>query len=899
MPDWAPELRARLTASTFTPAREAEIVEELSQHLDDRYEELRGDGMSTADAHRLAIEELDAAGGIAERLQSLAQCHSQPPIVQGQPNGSLLRGFGQDLRYAVRTLARRPAFAATIVVTLAVGIAVNATIFTVVNAAVLRTMPITAADRVVNLSVANLGDAQNPNAGVSYLDFQDWRTAQRAFDDLQATAERSVALSGDDRPAARVNAAYVSWNTFSFIGQPPALGRDFTESDDRDGAPPAVILGGTLWRARYGADPSIVGKTVRVGGVQSTVVGIMPPGFGFPDNSDMWLPLVALPQEERASRRARQLETLGRLRTGVTIEQATTELSGITSALATRYPNTNRNTAPIVEPFAMSGPLLAALLALLAAAGFVQLIACANVANLMLARAVDRSRDITLRMALGASRWRIRRQLLVESLLLATGGGVCGLAFSYPAIEVFRNLPANSAPPYWVQFTMDGAVYSYLGVMCAVSALVCGLVPAWQASGIHLAATLNDAGRTRVGSRSRRRWSGVFVVAQVAAALVLLTGAAMTMQHVIGLVRTDVGVETTQLMQMAFEVRRTDDTPERRMVFFRALEERLSSTPVVSAALTTNAPMVGARVRRLRIDGRPASEVDTLPLVSVVRVGPRYFDVVGTRVIDGRVLPDDLPQSTDSVVVNERFVRMHFQDEPVVGKRLLLIDEDAPAGASADTRWMTIVGVVGNVRQRTLPSGEFDPVVYASYADDPPPFMQIVARSSSGAAAAAIFVRDQMASLERDLPVFGMNTVDRLLASQQWPQRLFGSMFVVFAAIAMFLATSGLYAVTAYAVSRRTREIGVRVALGADVRSIWWAVMGTTLRLLAIGLVLGAAGAMAVTAMLPAFLVGAGNTNLVAFAVVATVFLVVGVLASAVPARRALRLDPVTALQTE
>ena len=278
------------------------------------------------------------------------------------------------------------------------------------------------------------------------------------------------------------------------------------------------------------------------------------------------------------------------------------------------------------------------MLALLGAVGFVQLIACANVANLMLARAADRSRDVTLRLALGASRWRIVRQLLVESLVLAGAGGLLGLALWYPAIQVFRNLPANSAPPYWVQFTMDGVVFSYFAAMCVGSALVCGLVPAWHASRTSLAATLNDAGRGSSGSRSRRRWTGAFVIAQVAAALVLLTGAALMMQNLVSLVRTDVGVETTTLMQMAFEVRRTDDTPERRLVFFSQLEERLASSPGVRAALTSNSPIAGARVRRLHIDGQPAGEVDALPLVSVVLVGQRYFDVVGARVLEGRAI---------------------------------------------------------------------------------------------------------------------------------------------------------------------------------------------------------------------------------------------------------------------
>jgi len=491
------------------------------------------------------------------------------------------------------------------------------------------------------------------------------------------------------------------------------------------------------------------------------------------------------------------------------------------------------------------------------------------------------------------------RQLLVESLLLAAVGGLCGLGLSYPSLAVFQNLPAESAPPYWVQFTMDRVVVAYLVALCVGSALVCGLVPAWHASRANLVTTLNDAGRGSAGSRHRRRWTGAFVVAQVSLALVLLTGATLMMQNLLSLVRTDAGVETGELMQMAFNLRRSGDSPERRLLFLSQLEERLASSPSVNTALASNAPMGGAPVRGLRIDGRPAADPQTLPPVSLIRVGQRYFDVVGVPVIAGRAFAaHDLRQPDDSAIVNERFVSTHFQDEPVIGKRILLTELNTRAGSADDQRWLTIVGVVGNVRQNRLPSGEFDPVVYSSYAADSPQ-MLVLARSAAGPIAAAAFVGDQVRALNADLPLSPVTTVDEALARQQWPQRLFGVMFAILASIAMLLATCGLYAVTSYAVSRRTREIGVRVALGADARRVWWAVTGTTLRQLAIGLVLGTAGAAAVATVLPAMLVGTVRGNLLAFAGVAVVLVAAGVAASAVPARRAMRLDPMTALQTE
>jgi ABC-type antimicrobial peptide transport system permease subunit len=353
-------------------------------------------------------------------------------------------------------------------------------------------------------------------------------------------------------------------------------------------------------------------------------------------------------------------------------------------------------------------------------------------------------------------------------------------------------------------------------------------------------------------------------------------------------------------MQMTFETRRSDDTAERRRLFLGQLDERLVSRPASRAALTSHAPIGGAFVRGIRVEGRTAADVKALPIVSLVRVGPRYFDVVGARVIAGRVLgPDDRPLADDAVVVNERFAQLYFENQPVVGRRILLVDQTARSGASTETRWTTIIGVVDNIRQRTLPSGDFDPVVYESYTAEPPRFVQIVARSVSGAADAATFVREQMRTLDADLPVFGMATVDELLASQQWVQRLFVSLFGTFALIAMLLATCGQYAVTSYAVSRRTREIGVRVTLGADGRSVWWSVTRATLWQFGIGLVLGTAGAIAVATVLPAFLVGTGGANPTLFAVAVVALVAAGLIASAIPARRAVKLDPIAALQVD
>ncbi len=896
---WSRELHEHLAQLRLTPERAAEIAEELSQHLDDRYEELRRGGASKADARRQAIEELSQGGGLMLRMQTLSQAQLPPAIVQGQSTRSLMRGAWQDVIYAARTMRRQPGFALTIVITLALGIAANMTAFTIVNGAALRPLPFPDSDELVQLNVRDVANARSQDSELSYLEFQEWRAANpRTLEYIVGTDERGVDISGDDRPARRVAAAFVSWDTFSMLPQPPVMGRDFRESDDQAGAAPVVIISWSLWQSRYGGDSSAVGRAIRVNGVPSTIVGVMPENFGFPYRIEFWLPLAALPESDRTTRSARMLDGFGRLRSGSTIEQAAAELSSVATSLAGRYPDTNRNIVPFITPYGIASQFVAVLMALLVAVGFVLLIACANVANLLLARAADRARDVTLRLALGASRWRIVRQLLVESLLLAVIGGACGLALSYPGIQVFTNAAIEETPST-MQFPMDGAVFGYLVALCMGSAVVCSLVPSWHASRTSLTTTLNDAGRGSAGSRHRRRWTGAFVVAQVTLALVLLSGAMLMINNLVGLMQTDVGIETNGLSQMAINLGQRHDTPERRLLFLNQLEERLVQSQGVQATLASQAPLGGALVRRLRIDGRAAADLEALPQVSVVAIGTRYFDVIGAPVTAGRSLTaNEVRQASDSVVVNERFARMNFPDGMALGQRILLAEPNAPADG-ADPRWMTIVGVVGNVRQRWLPSGEFDPVVYRPYAADPPQMFEVLARSALGPAAAASFVGDHVRALEPDLPLLPVITTDQFLSRSLWPQRLFGSMFAAFASIAVLLATCGLYAVTAYAVSRRTREIGVRIALGADARSVWLAVTGTTLRQLAIGLVLGTAGAVAIATVLPAILVGAGGTNFLVIAGVAILLVVAGIVASAVPARRAIRLDPTTALQAE
>jgi putative ABC transport system permease protein len=905
--DWTGDLRVHLAGLRLEPAREVEIVEELSQHLDDRYDELCANGASHADARRLVIDELRETGTLTHRMQSLAQARRPAPVVPGAPPGGLLSGLWQDLRYALRTLRQHPGVTATIVLTLGVGIAVNTTVFTIVNAAVLRPFPFEEPDRVAQMGIGLFPD----NVGtLSYPDLQEWQAATTTMGQVGASRQSGMTIADEGRPAARLAGAYISWTMFPLLGVQPVVGRGFVEADDRAGAPPVVILSDETWRTRYGADPGVVGRTVRISGVPATVIGVMPPGFEYPDREKLWLPLAALPEAERTSRLL-TLTTFGRLRQGISIDQARAEFTGFVAALAERSPDASPRGRAGVEVPRFGGELMITLGLLLGAVGFVLLIACANVANLLLARAADRARDVTLRLALGASRWRIVRQLLVESLMLAAAGGVCGFVLGYAGIKLFFNLPPDMAPPYWVQFTMDRVVLGYLTLVSVGSAIVCGLVPAWHAARTNITAALHDGGRTSTGGRTRRRWTGAFVVAQVALALVLLTGAAILIQSVMRMVRHDVGIDTRGLMTATIDLQPAAGTPDRRLLLLDQLDERLAAIPQVAAALASHAPLEGALVRRVRLDTHPAdAPADTLPRVSLVYVGPRYFEVTGASTPPGLPPLADARLEGDGVIVNERFAATFFPGEPVIGRRFWVTPGE---------RWLTITGVVADIPQHHMryilegppPAWDRRAVIYRPYtalAENPSEmenrfdmgaFMTILARSASGPDAAASFVVDRVREVHPDVAVFGVSTLDDVLMRQLSTQRLIGPLFATFALIALLLATCGVYAVTSYAVSHRMRELGVRIALGADARRVWWAVTGATLRQLAIGIVLGGVGAAAVSTVLPASVFGSEGLDPLLLAGIAAVLVAAGLTASAVPARRALRVDPIATLRAE
>jgi putative ABC transport system permease protein len=816
----------------------------------------------------------------------------------------------QDLRYAVRLLIKDRWFTAIAATALALGIGVNATVFTLVNAVLIRGLPFEHPERIVSIAGT---DARGRQTGVSRLDFLDWSENNRAFAGLTLMVVTSLNVSDPEeggRPPEQFQGTYNSANMFHLIGQRPILGRDFRPEDDQVGAPATVILGYSLWKNRYNSDPAILTRTIRVNSLPVSVIGVMPADMKFPFNNDLWVPVSQIAPELRQARRnARNFQAIGRLADGVTLAQAASEIETRSAQLARDYPDTNKDYKPNLVAFneRITGPQLRLIFfSLMGAVGFVLLIACANVANLLLGRAARRSREIAVRVSLGATRWRIVRQLLVESVLLSSIGGVLGLGLAMLGIKWFdAQVTTDIGKPYWMTFTMDPIVFVFLATICLATGVLFGLAPALHVSKTDLNEVMKDGGGGRggTGGPRARRWTSALIVVEIALTLVLLAGAGFMMRSFLALYRMDLGIDSSRLLTMRLSLPLGRyPKPELRTLLFQHLDERLRGVSAIQAsAITSNLPMFGGFLRQLTVEGRPDRPGERPPEVTVVSVSTGYFDTLGVKTIRGRTFNDsDGTPGHESVLVNQRFAAMHFPGEDPVGQRIRLLDA-SPARVYDATPPLaaTIVGVVPTVRQRNFQEPDPDPVAYVPYRTDPQRFVFLVVRGQGDPAALTGLVREHMRAVEPDLPLFGILTLDQILAQQRFSFRVFGSMFGMFAVIALVLSAVGLYAVTAYAVSQRTAEIGVRMALGAQSSQVLWLMMRQALWQLAIGLPIGVAGAFGVGRLLQSVLAQTNGRDPLTVAGIAVVMMVVSIAACFWPARRATRLDPVAALRND
>ncbi len=818
-------------------------------------------------------------------------------------------GLWEDVRFAGRLLLKDKWFTLVAAIALALGIGVNATVFTFVNAVLIRGLPVPHPDRT--MAIDSTDRVRNRNMPVSYLDFRDWRDASRSFEQLGAFNGVIANVSDEGQPPERFNGSYVSAISFAIMGQRPVVGRDFAPDEDRPGGAAVVILGHGVWTNRYGSNPSVIGRTVRINDVPTTVIGVMPEGFKFPFNTDLWMPLGMLPRLEEQRRNARQLQVFGLLAPGVTRAQAQSELINISRTIESENPDTNKDIQARVRTFSESqngGPIRAVFLSLMGAVAFVLLIACANVANLLLSRSTNRAREISVRVSLGASRWRVVRQLLIESVILAVLSGLAGLGIAAIGIRLFDRATMDVGRPYWIQFTMDANVIGFFALICLGTGIIFGLAPALHVSKTDVNEVLKEGGRTGSAGVRARRWTGALMVAELTLTVVLLAGAGFMIRNFLNMYSLDLGIDTSKLLTMNLALpERKYPSLEQRLAFYERLEERLKSNPrIENVAVTSNIPMQGGFLRRLEVDGKPLDQGQQAPNVTMLTIDPRYFDTIGLPLQRGRNLSDeDGMPGREAAIINQRFAALHFPNEDPIGRRITLsIDLQGgapPQGGIPTSLTATVVGIVPNVRQRDVQLPDPDPIAYLPFRTDPRGFMALVVRSQGDPTLMTPILREEVRAIDADLPLFGIRTLDESLAQSRWPFRIFGSMFAIFALIALVLSAVGLYAVTAYAVSQRTQEIGIRMALGAQRNDVSWLFFRGSFNQIGIGLSLGIAGAFGVGQLFSStdLLIQTSSRDPITIGGVAILLAAVAIAASIIPAKRATRLDPLIALRRD
>ena len=810
----------------------------------------------------------------------------------------------KDLRYALHIIAKDRWYSAVAVVALSLGIGVNATVFTLVNAVLIRGLPYKDSSRLYVLSSQRQNDQ---NDGVSAADLQDWRTQAKSFEALGAFDTNGLSVSDDRFAPESLQSATLTANAFSIISQRPILGRDFLADDERSGAESVVIIGAKLWKRRYAGDPGIVGKTLRLDGKPATIVGVMAEGMEFPRNNELWVPFS--PTEAQRRRDARDFAVFGKLRADASRTGAQTEMNGIAQRLATVYPETNKEyTRVAIETFNErfnGGQIRVVFLAMMGAVGFVLLIACANVANLQLTRSVQRTREVAVRIALGATRWRVVRQLLVESVLLGAMGGVIGLGITLAGVRMFDAAVAGINKPYWIQFTVDYTVLAFLGAVCVLTGVLFGLAPALQVTRTNVNEVLKEGGRGNAGSVRSRWLTSTMVVLELALTLVLLVGAGLMVRSFLNIYRLDIGMDTSQLVAMRMQLSNTKyKTPEARRAFYDRLTPKIAALPgVESASLTTSVPPFGVGRRGLEIEGHPVAAGTRPPEIGPVDISADFFRTARVQMRRGRAFADaeGMP-GNEVVVVNELLAAKFFPNEDPVGRRIRFValnPGSTPAAGSPPSPWRTIVGVSPTIRHNNAQSNEPLPIVYLPHRAEAPGFTTLFVRSRLEAGAIMNAVRREVGSIDADQPVFTAQTMDEMLAQATWPYRVFGSLFAIFALIALVMSSVGLYAVMAYSVTQRTAEIGVRMALGADGRQVSWLILRRGLVQMGVGLAIGVVAAFFLAKVMRTLLVQISPSDPMTFMSITAILTAVAVAACVVPARRATRVDPLVALRAE
>jgi len=689
------------------------------------------------------------------------------------------------------------------------------------------------------------------------------------------------------------------------IRQEPLLGRAFADDDDRPGAAPVVVIGYDVWQRRYSGSQDVLGQTIRVNSLPATIVGVMPEGMHFVNNVDLWIPKDNLPPESEVENRGnRGRAVLGRLAPGVTLEQARQELELVMQRLSEEYPETSADGRPVVQDFDTyynGGGITTIFGSLMGAVVFVLLIACANVANLMLAKSADRTREIAVRVSLGATRGRIIRQLLVESLIIALLAGLVGLVLGTVGVRWFDGVTAspNLGKPYWMEFTLDPAVFVYIAAICLGTAVFFGLAPALQISRTDVNEVLKDGSRGGSGGLRTRRWASVLVVSEMALTIVLLSGAAFFVTSFRNAYSREADLDSDGLlfMQIYLPLTKYPQPPEQLAVLSSFLERLEGAQGIEASAIVSVPPLMGGPRLGVERDGRVRDPDETPLPATVVTVSEDYLTTVRLPLTQGRSFNrGDGEPGAETVIVNERFVEQHLEGGEALGRRVRF---GASPEADPEEGWMTIVGVVPNLPQGAVQEEEYDAVAYRPLRGNPGRSVALLVRAQSDMSTVTGEVRRAMRATEPDVPVFNVRTIEEGLAEQRWPFRVFGIVFSVLAGSALVLSAVGLYSITAHSVIQRMREFGIRASLGAQPRDISRLALRRVVVQLAVGVPLGLAGAFGAGKLLESFLVQVEADDPILLVAIALLLVGIAVTACLVPARRAGAVDPVTALRVE
>ena len=802
-----------------------------------------------------------------------------------------------DVQYTLRSLARQPLFYTVVILTLALGVGANAAIFTVVNAVLLRPLPYPDPDRLMMVWTYNPRQGFDKDVG-TYPNFEDWRRASQSFERMSGYFGASVTLTGSGDPA-QIRGARVTHEFFETMKVLPMLGRPFAPEHGRAGGESVVLLSHGLWTRRFGADAAIVGRPITLNGRSHQVLGVMPAGFVQPSDAEFWLPLAPVGQFESlfTARGSYWLTIVGRLKPGVPPASAQAEMNGIAARLENEYPSNagiGIRLVPLHEEIV--GDIKRPLLILLGAVCLVLLIACANVANLLLTRATSRTRELAIRTALGAGRRRLGRQLLTESMVLGLLGGLAGLALAAWTTDLLRSL-APAELPRLADVGVDRRVLLYTAGASVVTSLLFGIVPAFHATRREVGAALKDGGRTGT-DRNSGRLRTALAIGELAVALVLLVGASLLMRSFMALSREDPGFAKDGVLTLRLQLPAAKyGEPARVAAFHEQLIERLAALPGVEASAAGSTLLLSRlpNSASINIEGRPPlpSDAQNIP-VPYDSVSPEFFSTLQIPLRRGRAFSHaDNPDAQEVAIVNETFVRRFFPDEDPLGKRVTFNTPGQPG-----TRWQTIVGVVADTKRGGFGRPTWAEI-YFPMRQAPDPRVYVFLRTQGDPLSLAAAAQAAVWSIDRDQAIGGIRTVRELLAQQE-ANRWFTTLLLgLFAGVALILAVIGIYGVIAYSTAQRTQEIGIRLALGADQRNVMRLVLASGLRIATAGLALGLLGAFGLTQVLSSLLYGVGARDPVTFVAVPAVLLLVALAASWIPARRAMRVDPLTALRAE